>query len=173
MLPIVRLAPKSWAPWAITQLPVGGTALLPLRRDASDAHGLQANATIVVWPYTSQTPNPFEFNGGTLLLDSDRSNPTKVGTSLDRGWLAYVREGLVLVKRADHVAGGTYADRGASGQCYVCADFVELETLGELQTLSPGEQATHTEIWELHRLDHPVAAAEIPQFLDRDGGPRP
>jgi hypothetical protein len=127
---------------------------------------------IVLWPYTGETDTPFQLRDRTILLDSNRTSPTKVGISLDRGWLAYVREGLVFVKRAAHVTGSDYPDLGASGQCYAGADFLELETLGALLTLAPGERATHTETWELRRLDSPVAAAEIARSLNLDERPR-
>lgn len=162
--------PVAVAPWAITQLPVGGTALVPLRRDLSDAHGYQPNTSIAIWPYTGVADNPFALHDRMMVLQTTRATPTKVGTSLHRGWLAYVHSGLVFVKRAHHVPEGTYIDLGASSQCYCCADFVELETLGPLTLLEPGAATTHVETWELHHVDLSVQPEDIPRLLDLDEG---
>ena len=91
--------------------------------------------------------------------------PFKVGTSLRRGWVAHWREGLLLVKRAAHDESRTYTDMGASGQLYSHADFTELETLGPLTDLQPGETAIHREEWEIHLVgeteaERPVSSGE-------------
>ena len=57
---------------------------------------------------------------------------------------------MLLVKRAGHDEALTYADMGASGQVYSHPDFTELETLGPLTDLAPGEAAVHHEDWEVH-----------------------
>ena len=162
--------PLRLAPWAITQLAVGGTAIVPLPRDLADPYGYQPNANVVLWPYTGVGDDPFRMLDRLILLDADRSTPTKVGISLDRGWLAYARDGLVFVKRAQHVAGGTYVDLNASGQCYCSAEFLELETIGQLTDLLPAESATHVESWELHRVSPTVSPEGIPDLLHLDEG---
>ncbi len=158
------------APWAITQLVPGGTAVVPLPEPLADPHGLQPNASVVLWPYTGVGDSPFVLRDRLLLLDGDRDTATKVGVALTRGWLAYVRNGIVFVKRAEHRSGGNYLDLGASGQCYSSPDFLELETLGELATLDPGESVTHVETWELHAVAADTPPHEIPALLNLDGG---
>jgi hypothetical protein len=44
------------------------------------------------------------------------------------------------------------------GQFYLSDAFCELETLGPLVDLVPGEQASHREVWELERC-HDVETA--------------
>ena len=163
-------APLRLAPWAITQLAVGGTAIVPLPRDLADPHGYQPNASVVLWPYTGVDDDPFRLHDRLILLDANRSTPTKLGTSLDRGWLAYARDGVVFVKWSQHIVGGTYVDRNASGQCYCSAEFLELETLGQLTDLEPAESATHVESWELHRVSPTAPPEDIPALLHLDGG---
>lgn len=158
------------APWAITQFPVGGTALLPLNDQDEDDYGLQPNAEVVLWPYAGVADTPFVMKDRLLLIGSDRTSPTKVGTRLDRGWLAYIRNGLVFVKRAGRESDGTYADRGASAQCYSSPDFVELETLGAVGSLQPGDTTEHVELWNLYTVSPDVPLADVPTLLDLDGG---
>ncbi len=158
------------APWAITQLPPGGTAVIPLPQDPADPHGLLPNGKIVVWPYTGVDDSPFTMRDRLLLLEGTRTTATKIGTTLERGWLAYARNGLVFVKRGTHQVGGRYLDFEASAQCYCNPDFVELETLGPQTPLAPGDSTTHTETWELHRIDSSTPSHEIPELLNLDGG---
>lgn len=163
-------AARTLAPWAITQLPVGGTAVLPVSDRKADPHGLQPNAEIVLWPYTGIADTPFEMTDSALLIESDRSEPTKVGTRLDRGWLAYIHNGLVFAKWARHDPDADYLDRGASAQCYSSPEFIELETLGPVVTLQPGDSTEHEELWRLHSVDPDTAPAEVLSLLDLDGG---
>ncbi len=158
------------APWAITQLQPGGTAILPLPLDPVDQYGLQPNSSVVLWPYTGTADNPFVMKDRLLLLDAARRTQTKVGIALHRGWLAYSRDGLVFVKRSSHQPDGRYLDMGASGQCYSNPDFLELESLGEQTQLAQGESVTHIETWELHSIDPRTPPHEIPGLLDLDGG---
>ena len=163
-------AARDIAPWAITQLPVGGTAIIPLRSELADQHQLQPNASIVLWPYTGIDDSPFQIENRLLILDRKRTSPTKTGTQLGRGWLAYVNDGLVFVKRATHQNGGRYLDLDASGQVYASPEFVELETLGPQTLLAPGDAITHSETWELHTVDPDAPPAQIPELLNLDGG---
>ncbi|MDJ0925917.1 MAG: DUF4380 domain-containing protein [Acidimicrobiia bacterium] len=161
-------APIRIAPWAITQFPVGGTALLPVPVTPTDKHGLQPNAEIVLWPYTGIGDTPFLLHDRTMIIPSDRTEAAKVGTTLDRGWLAYVRDGLVFVKRARQIPEAEYLDRGAAAQCYCSADFVELETLAPVAALEPGAGVEHTESWELYEVDPNVEPPQIPEILGLD-----
>ncbi len=155
------------APWAITQLNPGGMAILPLPIPPADSHSLQPNASIVLWPYSATEDNPFVLDRRMMMIDARRTTPTKVGTSLDRGWLAYSSGTTLFVKRADQRA-GDYLDRGAAAQCYSCADFLELETLGPRVALQPGEATGHMEQWELRTIDPGTPLSEIARRLDRD-----
>ena len=139
--------PLECAPWAITQLRPGGMAMLPLGVDQSDPAGLQASTRVVGWPYTDWTALASSPDHTILYIDGKRETPTKVGTSLTRGWLAYEIDGWLFAKYADTVPSGV--DLGAPGQLYACPDFVELESLGLLTTLAPGETADHREVWRV------------------------
>ncbi len=44
-----------------------------------------------------------------------------------------------------------YPDFGCSFETFTNAEILELETLGPLTRLRPGETVTHTEHWNLHR----------------------
>lgn len=150
------------APWAITQLRPGGVALLPLDVDAGDDRGLQASHAVVGWRYTDWTVLG-SVAGSVLSMDGRRSTPTKVGTSLGRGWLAYTWDGWLFAKyaRPSFPAG---VDHGAQAQIYANSDFVELETLGALVTLEPGATTAHREVWRIWQA--PESLDDIPATVE-------
>ena len=151
------------APWAITMMAAGGRAWLPLLTGPFDAGGFQAQRNIVLWPYTRLADPRLQLADGALEVRTDRPEllaidaPVKVGTSGRRGWVAHWRDGLLLVKRARHDEKATYADMGASAQVYANPTNTELETLGPLVDLAPGEGTEHREDWEVHLVDESEA----------------
>ncbi len=162
--------PVQAAPWAITMLRPGGTALIPVRTRRDNA--LQADRAIVLWPYTQLSDAGIEVGDDAIAVHTDRTDPTKIGTALHRGWLAYVTDDQVFVKRAGHLPDRVYADLGASGQVYANAKFCELETLGPLTVLAPAASISHREVWELYdRADLPVQRDKLLEALDQ--GPTP
>lgn len=151
------------AAWAITMVRRGGTAYLPLGR--RDANRVQADRSIVLWPYTRLDDPDLTIEADTITIRMDRDTPLKIGTALTRGWLAYSLDDLVFVKRADHHE-GPHADLGATGQVFVNHLGGELETLGPLVALEPGAATTHRETWEIHRMTAPSSSA-VRELVER------
>ena len=149
--------------WAITMMAPGGRAWMPLLTEPFDAGGFLAQRNIVLWPYARMDDARFVVTDGALEIRADRlaqlgiGDKFKVGTSLRRGWVAHWRAGVLLVKRAGHDEDREYADMGASAQVYSQPEFTELETLGPLADLAPGEAVEHREEWEVHLVDEAQA----------------
>lgn len=156
------------SPWAITMLTPGGEAWLPRWMGRADPGGYQANGSLVLWPYT-RFDDPRLVPGDPIirvLAVAGSEGRVKVGLQGRPGWAAYRRGDSVLVKRVAWLDGEAYPDMDASIQCYSCGDFIELETLGPLVTLTPGESTTHRETWTLTRVD---AAAPMEAVLEQLG----
>jgi hypothetical protein len=148
--------PQRLAAWAITMMAPLGRAWLPFVAGEFDPGGFQAQRNIALWTYARTDDPRFVLSDAaievraSLIAEHGITGSFKVGTSLRRGWLAHWRQGVLLVKRAGHDESRTYADMGTSGQVYSHPDFTELETLGPLTDLAPGEAAVHREDWEVH-----------------------
>ena len=138
--------PARMAAWAITQLRPGGVARLPLRSPGD--HDVQADRSVVLWPYTR-----FDDEGWHLTDDEvvvrPTDHPLKVGVG-GPGALSYELDGWTFTKRIAPDT-GELADHGARRQCYADDRFVELETLGPIVTVAPGDAVTHREVWTLGR----------------------
>ena len=83
--------PIELAPWSITQLPLGGTVLLP--QPAMPGHHARPNRTLVLWPYTNWEDPRFRPRDGLLTLDAQAGPSLKLGYFNDAGWVGYVRDG--------------------------------------------------------------------------------
>lgn len=155
-------APVAVAPWAITQLVTGGTAILP--QPAADPEGLLPDRQLVFWPYTDPAaPEVLLRRGDVRVHASFRPSRTKLGQANRRGWLAYHLEDQLFVKWAPlHDDGRPYVDLGSSVEVYRDERFCELESLGAHVTLAPGGEVAHREVWTL--LD--VPAQRLDAVLD-------
>src|SRR5215831_14888267 len=65
------------------------------------------------------------------------------------GWGAYFVGDTLFVKRAPVIENATYPDFGCNLEVFTNRDFLELETLGATVVLRTGEQARHSETWQL------------------------
>jgi hypothetical protein len=151
------------APWAITQLAPGGTAVLPQPMGNADTDGLLPNRHVVWWPYSDpRAPELDEAVDALSVHASLRPSKFKLGQPNRRGWLAYEKDGQLFVKWAPvHRDADKYVDFDASVQCYRDERFLELETLGPLVTLEPGDEVRHRELWALFELGDQPAAAKL------------
>jgi hypothetical protein len=149
--------PVEVAPWALSQLVLGGTAIIPIR-GPSDEHRLSASGSLVTWPYTDLADPRVDWHQGALTVHADAGPAFKVGTGPDPGRLGYVLDGYIFTKTVAPAKGGSYPDRGAVGQFYLGDAFCELETLGSMIALQPGASVAHREVWEIQTCENVGAA---------------
>jgi hypothetical protein len=174
--PVVRLThailnenpdPVSFAPWALTMLCQGGTAIFPQPTGNTDPQGLLPNRLLELWPYTRLNDPRLVLRDDFILLHATPSlPPIKLGYLSTAGWMAYWRDGLLFRKSFDLHPGAAYPDGGCNAESYCGDRFIELETLGPLASLAPGMTSTFAETWELYdSLDVPFIPAEIRELL--------
>ena len=143
------------APWAITQLMPGGTAILPQPAIPSGDDALQPHRQLVLWSYSDPASPDVEVGQSEIAVNASADpEPFKIGQPNQRGWLAYRLGDTAFVKWGPvHDASASYVDMGASAQVYRNARFIELETLGPVVDLAPGGESRHREVWRLLSLD--------------------
>ena len=138
--------PVKLAPWAITQLRLGGMAILP----QANSDGLQPNRNIVFWPYSKVNDERLTLHDDLLLIDAHAAEQAfKIGNNNVHGWIACLIGKALFVKRFSVEDMRDYPDLGCNVEVYVKDVCIELETLGPLAILKPKESVTHTEIWEV------------------------
>lgn len=149
------------APWAITQMAPGGTAVMPQEayaphpavrdpQDTSTAPGSFLPArSLSLWPFTRLNDPRWSFLDRFILTRQDLAvaAPLKYGVSNRQGWAGYALEGEMLVKRFQYQEDGRYPDLGCSTEVWIDSSMLELETLGPLVSLQPGQTVEHRETW--------------------------
>jgi hypothetical protein len=143
--------PVELAPWAITQVKLGGKAILPLRQTET-ASGLLPDRHLVVWPYTQLGDDRLHLTDRWVEIDGRPKDwACKVGTFNRLGWLAYWIGEHLFVKHFE-VIEGNFVDFKCNNEVYVMNAFLEVETLGRLEVLQPGGSLVHRETWEVKHL---------------------
>jgi hypothetical protein len=141
------------AVWAMTIMHAGGTVILPQEPYRSHDDALQPVRSVTFWAYTDLSDPRWQIGPKFLRLRNDpsREPSQKIGIANHQGWAAYLRDGVLFVKRVDWSEGATYPDGGVNVETYTAGAFLELETLGVLASVPPGGAATHEERWFLIR----------------------
>jgi hypothetical protein len=158
--------PVELAPWAITQVPLGGLAILPQTKAPVDRAGLLPNRLVALWPYTSWEDPRLQLHDDFILIQgSGKTPPLKLGYANYAGWLGYLHQSVLFCKKFTYQAGAVYPDYGSCSECYCDDNFLELETLGPLVRLEPGQSTVLVETWELYAAQGiPVTYAGIADF---------
>lgn len=152
--------PTELAPWGPTVMAPGGVEIIPLPpkknhpghpSNAKSPADYAPNQELVLWPYFDFADTRWRLGAKYAFLHQDvNKGPTKIGLAHRGGWVAYLNSGVLFVKRFDYREGAVYPDLGTRYQTFTNEDMLEMETVGELVTLKPGQSAELVESWELH-----------------------
>ncbi|WP_169975377.1 hypothetical protein [Tautonia rosea] len=152
--------PTELAIWALSVMAPGGIEVIPLPPKAPHPGGAE-NATaemfapqlsLTLWSYFDFQDPRWTFGTKALTLRQDPQTdrgPTKLGISTPLGVVGYLNQGTLFLKRFPYLPGRVYPDRGVNYETFTNVDMLELETLGPLVRLGPGEVVEHVERWEL------------------------
>jgi hypothetical protein len=146
------------APWAITQVPLGGVAVLPQQAPVPSPY--LPNRQLTLWSYTHLRDPRLHLDDDVILVDGEAGeHPFKIGYFNHAGWMGYLLGDVFFVKHFQPQPNQPHPDQHSNCEVYVWNRFLELETLGPLVRLEPGAATTHVETWELHHV--PDAAPTI------------
>lgn len=144
--------PITLASWALTVMARSGMAIIPLPGKIPHTKSLVHNQNWSIWGYTDFSDPRWTFGARYVLFRQDpRRGPNKIGLAQREGWVAYWLKGLLFIKRFDFKKGAAYPDGGVNFETFANERILELESLGPLVTLRPGQIAEHAETWTLHR----------------------
>ena len=156
----VRGEPVKVAVWVITQLKDPQGAYLPVPKISINPAGF----TIV----SKSAPPSLKVERGLLSLKRDAATAFKIGNDAES--LLWVGDKHVLRIDTRRAALGEYTHQGNSAEIYTNPDvlpYVELETLGPVATLRPGDSLTQTNTYTLSRRSSAAPEAEARKILAR------
>jgi len=161
------LFPLELAPRALTMMAQGGVAVSGFPPRGHHPANLEATNPLVMWAYTNLADPRWKFTKKYLTLRQDPNNrdPQKLGLFNSDTWAAYLLNGEAFIKRTQSDPSKTYPDFGCSFETFTNQDFLEIETLGPMTRLKPGQTAELVEHWGLFRNVKPTALTD--EELDR------
>ncbi|MBI4515308.1 MAG: hypothetical protein HY699_05775 [Deltaproteobacteria bacterium] len=147
------------AAWSLSVMRPGGRALVPF--DVGNPAAFSDTRHLILWSYTKLADRRYQFGDRLMQVDQSevlpaaagagrrRADESKVGVDTKQGWAAYLHGDSLYLKRFSHDPRATYPDGGATVEIYSAAEFIEVENLGPLLTLKPGEAIIAPEEWWL------------------------
>ncbi len=175
--------PIELATWGLSVMSTegGGTVVVPQEPFRPHGQALLPARPMILWPYTDLTDPRLTLGKRYVRISPDPSLATsqKIGFGDRQGWVAYALGRTLLLKRFDHDDHATYPDFGSNLEIFTSRGYLEIETLGPLSHLDPGESAQHTERWSLHRdvtvgdSEESLEAALAPLLAETPAGKAP
>jgi hypothetical protein len=155
--------PVEIAPWALSVMRAGGVAIIPHTLQEDPPSRLLPTHPITLWSYTNLTDPRWTWGKDFILLHQDPSAETaqKVGLLNRPGWAAYSTGENIFIKLFPYYPADNYPDFNCNFECYTNNSILELESLGPLQTLQPGESLSHREDWRFFK--------QLPEITTEEG----
>ena len=139
------------APWALTVMDVGGRAIVPHEEFRPHSECLVPARPLVLWYYTDMSDPRWTWGRKYIQLQQDISSktPQKIGVLNTNGWAAYALNDELFIKKYPYKPDAVYTDYGCNTELFTNPEIIEVETLGPLVKLAPGDAAEHEETWLL------------------------
>jgi hypothetical protein len=172
----------TYAAWSLPMLRAGGRAFVPL--DVGPLTAFDATRRLILWSYAEIDDPRYRFGDRLVEVDQNRipaavalspgrgKDESKIGVDSAQGWAAYLLDDVLFLKRFSHDPAGQYPDGGATIEVYSNHEFLELENLGPLTTIGPGEEIVLREDWWLFAnaaipADAAPALAALGNYVER------
>jgi hypothetical protein len=143
------------APWVLTMMAPGGIEIIPLPakrphpgppKNAKSPKDYWPNQTMVLWPFTDFKDPRWEFGTKYITLRHDaQRGPTKIGLAHQLGWIGYLNQGTLFIKRIPYEEGKSYPDNGCNFETFSNQEMQEIESLGPIVKLAPAKSVEHVE----------------------------
>jgi hypothetical protein len=147
----------TYAAWSLSVMRPGGRALLPLDRGLPSA--FDDTRSVIFWSYAQAADPRYRIGNSLVQVEHSQVKPppwtqsgrrddeSKIGVDSGQGWAVYLLGTAMFLKRFPHEPGRPYPDRGSTVEVYSNVEFLELENLGPLTTIAPGEEIVLPEDW--------------------------
>lgn len=151
--------PTELTPWALSVMAAGGVEIIPFpakkphpgsAKNATSPRDFAPNQLVAIWPFTDLQDGRWHLGSRYITLRQHANKgAAKLGLAHKVGWVGYLNDGTLFVKRFTYEEGKTYPDNGCNFETFTNEDMLEVETVGPLVRLAPGKSVELEETWEL------------------------
>lgn len=140
------------APWALTVMAQRGMAVIPLPQKIPHGKLLINNQNWSLWSYTNLSDPRLTIGQRYIRFrQNPRRGNNKIGLAHREGWIAYLQDDRLFIKRFERLPGAIYPDNDVNFELFTNQQILELESLGPLVKLHPDQTVSHKENWVLYR----------------------
>lgn len=145
--------PLRIAPWVVTMMNPGGVGLATLPPRGKHPEVLAPTNPIVLFAFTNMSDPRWGWLEKYVVLHQDwrKPDPEKIGLFNPSTRGAYLLGEELFVKQFEASPDEEFPDMGSSFEMFTNDSTLELETLGPMRTIRPGQSTEHLETWSLHR----------------------
>lgn len=164
----------SIATWGLSVMAPGGIEIVPLPPMGEHPRDLLPNRPMVLWPFTDMTDRRWRWGQRFITLRQANAGPTKIGLAHRERWVAYHQADSLFVKTIEYRDGASYPDFGCNFETFTNEEMLEVEALGPMVELGPGETTEHIEGWDLFdRVGTPPEHEDqLAEWIDRSTAAR-
>ncbi len=142
--------PLKLATWGLSVMAPEGIEIIPLPPLGEHPRDLLPTRTMTLWAFTDMADPRWRWGRRFITLRQASGGPTKIGLAHREKWVAYHRENSLFVKTIEFRDGASaYPDFGCNFETFTNEEMLEVEALGPLVELGPGEATEHIEQWHL------------------------
>ena len=104
---------------------------------------------LVLWQFTKMADPRFTWGDDFIRMRQDNryDSKQKFGAAVKAGWAAYDLAGERFVKHFPFDPAATYPDGGCNAEFFTMPGFLEIESLGPLAPVEPGDCVRLDERW--------------------------
>lgn len=145
----------TFAPWCLTVMAEGGELVVPQEPYVPHGKGpgesFEYARPLVLWQFTKMADPRFTWGNDFIRMRQDNryDSKQKFGAAVKAGWAAYDLAGERFVKHFPFDPAATYPDGGCNAEFFTMPGFLEIESLGPLAPVEPGDCARLDERWEI------------------------
>lgn len=151
-----------WSIWDVTQVATPCFVVFPAEKNSKFPEGLY------FFDEQSRKSSQWKIKDGLVIVNY-KGETGKIGLDSSSGWMLYLKDSIAYVKRFPTFPRAEYPDEGCSVEVYTNSKdlpYLEMEILGPLVTLEPGEEYSTWEEWHLWLLSRPVKVeGDIPSAI--------
>lgn len=158
-----------FAPWCLTVFEHGGLEILPTSQKDT---GFLSNRALMMWPYNDVKDKRFDMDNKYIYMttspegDEVNVNAFKIGLNNEDGYALYFNHDNLFVKQFEYEEGELYPDNGCNCESYTNFKIMEIEALGPITFLQPGETVEFVEKWNLFcGVERPKNAEEVDKIV--------
>jgi hypothetical protein len=155
-------SPLRLAPWALSVMAPGGFAIIPQPPLGTHPKDFLPDRSLSLWRFTDLSDDRIRFGQRFIQLRQIDRGPIKFGLRHTEKWAGYVLGDHLFLKTIPLIEGKEYPDLGSNFETFTNEEFLELESLGPYQEISPGQTVKHTEVWAV------FSGLQLPPFQDED-----